>query len=92
MESVFNLSGVAKGLPPIGRADVIDVPWIAAGPVLGIEVVNYAIDRAGLTPALVAPVATAIEKHAREVTHSGDPGSRKWSADVTIGPGVAAVG
>ena len=82
----------AKGLPPIGRADVIDVTWIAAGTVLGIDVVNYAIDRGGLAPALVAPVATAIEKHAREVAHSGDPGSGKWGADVGIAPGVAAVG
>src|SRR2546429_3374736 len=63
----------AKGLPPIGRADIIDVTWIAAGPLLGIDVVNYAIDRGGLAPALVAPVATASAQQAREVAHTGDP-------------------
>ena len=37
------------------------------------------------------PVATIIRKHAGEVAHSRNTGSRKWSADIGIGPRVPAV-
>src|ERR1700730_11270986 len=82
----------AKSLSFVGGANVIDVGRVAPCAVLVTDVVNNAVESGSLTPALVSPVATVIRKHTCEVAHSGDSGSRKWSADVGIGPGVSAIG
>src|SRR4029077_16304269 len=44
------------------------------------------------TPALVAPITTAIEKHLGEVANSGHTRSGEDGAGIGIDPGVAAVG
>src|SRR5580765_6492275 len=44
------------------------------------------------TPALVAPVATAIGKHAGEVTDSSDARTRERRARVGVCPGGAPIG
>ncbi len=59
---------------------------------LGINVMHDAVEGGGLAPALMSPVATAIGKHAGEVTHGGNARPRKGRAAVGIGPSVAAVG
>ncbi|PYJ69619.1 MAG: hypothetical protein DME76_08410 [Verrucomicrobia bacterium] len=59
---------------------------------LGIDVVNNAVVGGRLTPALVAPVATAIGKHAGEVAYGSDTRTGKAGAGVGVGPSVAAVG
>jgi hypothetical protein len=60
--------------------------------VLGINVMHDAIEGGGLAPALVSPVASAIGKHAGEVTHGRNTGPRKGGPAVGVSPTVATVG
>jgi hypothetical protein len=83
----------AKGHTTVGRTDVINVAWVSAGAVLGIDQVNNIVECCRLTPALVPPVAAAVRKHAGEVTYSCNARSGEGSgARVSVSPGVAAVG
>ncbi|PYK37736.1 MAG: hypothetical protein DME60_12100 [Verrucomicrobia bacterium] len=82
----------AKTNPPVGRADVIDIPSVSASAVLSIDEVNDLVVGGRLTPTLVPPVATAIGKHARKVAHSGNARPGKGGSSVGGGPGVAPVG
>src|SRR5439155_8632311 len=85
------LQGGAKSLPAIRRANVIDIARVAAGAVLGINVVYHAVVSARFAPPLVAPVTTAVGKHACEVAYGRYTWSRKAGAGVGVTPGVAAV-
>jgi hypothetical protein len=81
-----------KGRTSIGGTDVIDVARITGSTVLGIDQVNDVVKRGGLTPPFVAPVTTAITKHAGEVTHRGNAWSRERRTGVGVSPSVSAVG
>src|SRR5262249_11923350 len=85
----------AKGETTVGRADVIDVAFIGARTMLGIDQVNRTVVGGGFTPALVPPVATAIGKHAGEVgvhATSNEAGAWEGGTCVGISPSGTAVG
>ena len=85
------LQRCAKGLPAIGRTDIIDVARVATGAVLGINIVHHAVVGARFAPALMSPVTTAVGKHAGEISHGRNARTRKAGTGVGIAPGVAAV-
>src|SRR5262245_18145936 len=85
------LQRCAKGLPPICRANVIDVTRVTAGAVLRINVVHHAVVGARFAPALMSPVTAAVGKHARKIAYGRYTRSRKAGAIVGVVPGVAAV-
>jgi len=58
----------------------------------GVDKVNYTVVSGRLAPALVTPVATGIGKHARKVTNSSYPRSRKAGACEGIDPSITTVG
>src|SRR6202043_953649 len=74
----------AKGRTAVSGTNVIDVAWVTASAVLGIDQVNETVDRSRLTPALVPPVAAVSAKHPGEVTRSTHARSRKRRADVGV--------
>jgi len=78
-------------LPPVCRANVVDVTGVAASAVLGIGVVNHAIIGAWFAPSLVSPVTAAIGKHAREIAYGCYARPGKARTSIRVGPGVAAV-
>jgi hypothetical protein len=78
-------------LPLVGGANVIDVSRITARPVLGIHQMNDAVVGRRFAPAFMSPVATAIWKHACEVSNSSHARSGKARARVGVSPGVATV-
>jgi hypothetical protein len=78
-------------LPFVAGANVIDVSGITARAVLGIDQMNDAVVGRRFAPTLMSPVATAIRKHACEVSNSRHARSRKARARVGVSPGVATV-